>query len=242
MAATDSVPNPLNQMTLDANGDGQLTVGDLPESVGAAFFLPGDIFLWALSTYATPLARLLEISPADYGGVLSGFVSTCVWLASYVGLAVTYHFVRDVDRRLTRATTQLFVTIALRLRIARALLLQRWRALIATRTPSNGVDFAKDLDLSASQLRALRLHAELSAGYALSVGEVARALGAHSRATQDLLDGLKELGLLNRTIGGADDQSAYTLTAAGRALLLFRQITPARHHEGSARRGRAIGA
>jgi len=229
MAATDRVLNPLDRLALDANGDGQLALADLFEWLSAAFFLPGDGLLLSLATHAAPLAQLLGIGTADYGGVLSALVSICVWFVAFMSANIAYHFVLDVDRRVTRATKRLVWTATLRVRLARARLLQRWRAWRAARTPANRADAATDVDLSAQQLAALRLHAELSAGYASSVSEVAHALGARSRTTEDLLDGLHELGLLRRTLGGADGESAYTLTAAGRALLLFRQLTPKRH-------------
>jgi DNA-binding IclR family transcriptional regulator len=76
--------------------------------------------------------------------------------------------------------------------------------------------------LSATELRVLQLHAGLAAGYALSVSEVADALRARQHATRELLSGLKELGLLNRAIGGTDDETSYTLSAAGKALLAAR--------------------
>jgi DNA-binding MarR family transcriptional regulator len=192
--------------------------------VAKLFFLPGDTFIFALSTYAAPVARLLGISAADYGGVLAAFVSTCVWLAAFIALSIAYHSVLDFDRRATAGARRLAASALRHARMTRAVLRQRWRAWRAARGPANEIDFPGDIDLTATQRQALRLHAELGPGYALSVTEAARALGARRSATQDLLDGLQALGLLNRTLGGADGESAYTLSAAGKALLLFRQL------------------
>jgi DNA-binding MarR family transcriptional regulator len=224
MAATKSIPNPFDRLTLDAGGDGQFTLAELAELGAAVFFLPGDTFLWALLTYAAPLGRLLGIGATDIGGVLSAFVSICVWLTAFIGLTIAYYYVRDLDRRATRTVQRVFTTVALRARIARAVLQQRWRTWRAARVPANRVDFPGDIELSAAQLAALRLHAELASGYTLSISEAARALGARTRATEDLLDGLNELGLLTRAFGGADGESAYTLSAAGKAFLIFRQL------------------
>jgi DNA-binding IclR family transcriptional regulator len=80
----------------------------------------------------------------------------------------------------------------------------------------------REVELSATELRVLQLHAGLAPGYALSVSEVAQALRARRHDTRELLSALKELGLLNRTLGGTDDETSYTLSAAGKALLAAR--------------------
>lgn len=224
MATTDKLPIPFARLTLDPNGDGQLTPADLGELFYNAFFLPGDAFIWALSTFASPVAEQLGVSVDDYGGFLAAFISACVWLTVFVEVVVAYQYVLELDRRVTRATVRVFRTATLYARIARAVLLQRWRAWRAARVKANRVDFPSEIELSAAELKALRLHAELASGYSLSVIETARALGLRNRAAQDLLDGLKEVGLLNRTLGGADGDSAYTLSEAGKALLIFRQM------------------
>jgi len=188
----------------------------------ALFFLPGDLFLFALSTYAGALARQLGLGPADYAGVVSGVLSACAWFLAFTIASIAYQYVRDIDRRVTGATRRLFGMLGLRVRIAHALLRQRWRAWLAVRRPVNQVTEVREVELSATELRVLHLHAGLAAGYALSVSEVAHALRARSHETRELLSGLKELGLLNRAIGGTDDETSYTLTAAGKALLAAR--------------------
>jgi DNA-binding IclR family transcriptional regulator len=80
----------------------------------------------------------------------------------------------------------------------------------------------REVELSATELRVLQLLAGLAAGYALSVSEVADALRARHYTTRELLSGLKELGLLHRALGGTDDETSYTLTPAGKALLAAR--------------------
>jgi hypothetical protein len=227
MATTDSPENPLDrwpfgQVTLDANGDGHFTVTDVFERLWSLFFVPGDLFLYGLSTYVGPLARWLELGPADYGGVASAVLSVGAWFVVFVIASITYYYVRDVDRRLTSATRRLVATARLRVRISYALLRQRWRAWAAARRPAKQATEVREFALSAPELRVLQLHAALAAGYALSVSEVAHALRARIYDTRELLSGLKELGLLNRALGGTDDETSYTLSAAGRALLATR--------------------
>ena len=237
MATTDSPENPLDrwplgQLTLDANGDGQFTAADVFTNLAALFFLPGDLFLFALSTYATPVAHGLDLGPADYRGFVSGVLSACAWFMAFTIASIAYHYILDVDRRLTGTTRRLFATAGLRVRIGYALLRQRWRAWLAARRPAKQVTEVLEVELSATELRVLQLHARLAAGYALSVSEVAHALRARGHETRELLSGLKELGLLHRAIGGTDDETSYTLSAAGKALLATRAQrrapTPAR--------------
>ena len=152
---------------------------------------------------------------------------------------------RDVDRRLTNETRRLVATVRVRARIRYALLRQRWRAWFAARQPPKQVTEVREVELSAPELRVLQLHAGLAAGYTLSVSEVAHALRARVYATHELLSGLKELGLLNRAMGGTDDETSYTLSAAGKALLAARATrrrTPSRNPRLDTESGRCANA
>ncbi len=217
--------NPIERLAADADRNGHVTLADLPGWLGELFFIPGDGLLWMLVTYAPGLAQFLEISPTDYGGTLAAFLSTCAWLTTFVAGSIAYQWVLDADRRLTRAVGGLFKDSVMRARIASKLLRQRWRQWLTRSRPTDRLEFAEDVELAPLQLRALELHSELAAGYALPVRETAGALDISVRATQDMLDKLKSLGLLERTIGGADGESAYKLAAAGRALLMLRRLS-----------------
>jgi hypothetical protein len=226
MASTDNPENPLarwslTRFALDANGDGQLTAADLYAHLHALFFLPGDTLLFVLSAYAAPVARFVGLGPSDYGGVTSGVFSACVWFIVLMTCSIAYHLVLDFDRRVTAATRRFFSSVVLRLKIAKALLRQRWRILLAALRRKRRTVDVPEVDLSGAQLRVLQLHAVLPAGHALTVSEVARAIGARQTPTLDLLSGLTDLGLLNRALGGLDDETSYTLSAGGRALLTF---------------------
>jgi hypothetical protein len=224
MPSTDAIPSPIARLALEPPG----TTADLIGLLSNLFFLPGDLLLWALAAHASPLAHFLGIGPRDYGGVLSGFISSCAWIAAFISAAIAWQAVVDFDRRVTSATKRLFASATLRLRIARTLARQRIRAWLAARAPATPVEIASDIGLSTGQLQALRLHAKLPPGYALTTREVAEATGARLRMTQDLLDGLHRLGLLQPTFGGEDDERAYVLTKAGKALLVFRKLVDAR--------------
>src|SRR5690349_18377786 len=105
MATIDSPENPLERWPFvpapDAGGDP--LVGIL-ERAWALFFLPGDLCIYALLTYAAPVARWLAFDAADYGGAVSAALSAIAWFFGFVTTSITYHYVRDLDYRLSAAT------------------------------------------------------------------------------------------------------------------------------------------
>jgi hypothetical protein len=227
MASTDNPENPLarwslTRFALDANGDGQLTTADLYAHLHALFFLPGDTLLFVLSRYAAPVAQFFGLGPSDYGGVASGFLSGCAWFVVLMTCSIAYHLVLDFDRRVTTAIRQWVTHTLLRAKIANTLFRQRCRKWLAALRRERRTVVVPEVELSGAQLRVLQLHGVLAAGHALTVSEVARAIGARNAPTLDLLSGLTDLGLLNRAMGGIDDETSYMLSAAGRALLTFR--------------------
>jgi hypothetical protein len=209
----------------DAGGDALFTLSDLPAWLYAAYFLPGDWLLWTMSSQLPSVARFLEVGAGDYGGVLSGFISTCAWVLLLVSGSIAYQSVRDADRAMTRGIADLCADIGRRARIAAALLRMRMRKRKPA-TPEK-IEVAEDLEVSRDELKTLQLYGELEPGYALAVSDVAAALHARSHEVRRLLERLAHLGLLGSTVGGLEGESAYTLTRAGRALLIFRKLAPA---------------
>jgi len=232
MSATGSA-SPFTRLAVDVDGNGTVSLAEVGRWLHSIVFLPGDAMLWLLSTRAAPVASALGLGSADYGGIVSAVLSCAFWLAAFIATIIACHTVAEVDRRITSAVRHGASAGALRLRIATALIRQRWRALCAGRKRADATDYASALELSPRQMAALRLHADLKPGYALSPSEVARALGARVRATEDLLAQLRELGLLHRGFCAAENGSAYTLTAAGRGLLVFHDLsgTPQPHRK-----------
>ena len=85
------------------------------------FFLPGDWLIYLLSSRAAPIADMLGISPADYGGTFAGFIAWFSWiLLAIVAIAATSS-VRRFDRALTG-----------RIIYAGSELRRRWRMALAT--------------------------------------------------------------------------------------------------------------
>jgi DNA-binding MarR family transcriptional regulator len=223
--ATDPVPSPLARLTFETGGGDQLTIANLVTDLHRLVFLPGDQVIWALTTHAAPLARLLGVGPDGYGGVLSGFVSCCVWLVAFASIAIAIQTIVDFDRRVTSAIQRLFATVALRVRIARTLVRQRIRGWLASRkSPAEQAVLASEIEISPAQLHVLRLHAKLPPGCLLGISEAASEAGTRASTMKKLLEGLHGLGLLGRSRGVADGEDAYALTRAGMALLVSRKL------------------
>jgi hypothetical protein len=225
MPSTDPSPSPLARLAFETGGGDPLTIANLVNDLHRWVFLPGDLLIWALARYAAPFARLLGVGPNDYGGLLSGFVSTCAWVVALVAIAIAIQTIVDFDRRATAAMRRLFATVALRVRIARTLARQRLRAWLASRRPAaEQVVLANEIEISSAQLQALRLHVKLSPGCLLGVSEAASEAGTRVSVMKELLEGLHRLGLLGRSRGVADGEDAYALTRAGMALLVSRKL------------------
>ena len=219
------VPKP-SLAAVDIGSDGHFTLSDLPAWLYEAYFLPGDWLLWTIASYLPGVASFLEIGATGYGGVLSGFVSTCAWLLLLISGSIAYQSIRAADQAMTRGLVDFCADVGRRGRIAVALLRTRMRG--RQQAPPATIEVVEDLELSREELNALQLHGELQPGYALAVSDVAAALDARAHHARVLLERLQKLGLLVTTVGGSDGESAYTLTRAGRALLIFRQLAPKR--------------
>ena len=72
----------------DMNGDGAVTVSDLWLWAKWLYFYPGDLFFYGLMSGPKALASFFELSPANYGGIVSGALSLFVWLIVWAFSAV----------------------------------------------------------------------------------------------------------------------------------------------------------
>lgn len=207
----------------DSNGDGVLTIADAGAWLGDAFFVPGDWAIWAIGAYAAPLAQFLELDASAYGGVLAGFLSALAWCASFVAAGIGYRAVRDADEALTAAIIRAFQEARRLWRVAvRRMKLRHYET--APRQRVAPVEIGEETALSAEELRALRLHAALEPGYSLASSELARELAVRRDQVAELCNRLVRLKLLAPTLRASEGETAYALTAAGRALLVFRQL------------------
>ncbi len=64
----------------DMNYSGSVTISDIWLWFKWIYFYPGDGVIYFLVNKASSIGNFLEISYADYGGVLSGIISFIVWI------------------------------------------------------------------------------------------------------------------------------------------------------------------
>jgi hypothetical protein len=223
MPSSADVLSPPAALAFDANGDGRLTLGDVPSWLAHFFFLPGDWTLWALAKYAPPLASLLTDGAPAYGQLVSGFIAAVFW--SIVLVAGTgYSYVVEMDRRATNAFGRLFAHVRRVVRVAARLLRTSLRR--DPRDASSALDFTTQVELTALEVRVLRQLAELAPGYTAPPHEVAQALRLRVDEVRAPLDALVRQRLAIRTLGGAEGESGYALSSPGRAALLLKQLAP----------------
>lgn len=206
----------------DVNGDGRLTIGDAQTWLVQLFFLPGDWLLWCLATYTPGIAGFLEIGADDYGGVLAAFLSALLWLAALLGVSLAYRAVRHVDEVLTATVVRLWAEAARRYRVAARIIAFKLKP--RAQPAGQAMEVSDDIELSPGELRILRLHAAIPPGYALTTSELAAQLKIRRGQVPKLLRRLERERLIAKALGGDDGETSYALTAAGRAVLAFRQL------------------
>jgi hypothetical protein len=225
----NSIPKPPALFGTAFERAGEITVNGIVAWLERLFFLPGDWLLWALATHAPRVAAFLDVSAADYGGLFAGIVSGTAWLAAFVIAGTVYTAVRDFDRALTQRLVALCRDLRVRLRVAARLAAYRLgrigRPAAQRRRQEPVLELSEQIEVSVEQLKALHAHLRLKPGFALPVSEVAAAFGGRKADAARVLAGLERLHLLSRAMGGPDGESAYALTPAGRAFLVFRQMS-----------------
>jgi len=213
METLTTPPNPF------VAADGTLTIPSFEEW----FFLPGDWLIYLLTSRLPGVADLLGIGPDDYGGTMAGFIAwTCWVLLALASIALT-----AAVRRFDRVVTDGFLhgMAELKRHVRMAIVFARYRQRQRAQRTEPTVD-VEDAALSRNEARALALHAKLAPGFALAVSDIVEELDVRAHEIRTVLERLQELKLLQSTIGGLDGETAYTLTAAGRAFLRMHHARP----------------
>jgi hypothetical protein len=206
-------PNPF------ITADGQLAIPSFEE----VFFLPGDWLIYLLTSRLPAVADILGLSPADYGGTPAGFISWTSWVLFAIGAIALTAAVRRFDRALTAGLIDAVAELKRRVRMSIAFVRYRRRPRAERHEPT--LD-AVEATLSRNEVRALALHAKLAPGFALAISDVVEELDVRAHEIRAVLERLQQLKLLQSTIGGLDGDTAYTLTAAGRAFLRMHHARP----------------
>jgi hypothetical protein len=187
------------------------------------FYLPGDWLIYWLSSRVPPLAELLGVGPADYGGAFAGLLSWLLWIAFAIALIAAAATVRRFDRAVTSGLVDGVAELKRRIRMAVAFARYRRQRKVVRKEPTFD---GEEPSLSRDEERALELHARLAPGFALAVNVVAEELDVRDYEVRSVVERLQRLTLLQSTVGGLDGETAYTLTSAGRALLRLRHARP----------------
>ena len=215
----------------DMNADGSFTFTDVRLWIVQAFFIPGDVAIWVMLTYAPWLGRFLELGSSSYGGLFSAIVSVASWLFGFVMIGALSSLIADLDRKLTGRVLRYGREWLRRIRVARIWLFCQGRRIRHAlspnpREPDPAIDLdALDLDaldLDELEIEALRAHAFLAPGYVLSVSDLATSLEVRRGQAQQLLEKLEKLGLLQRGFGSSDGETGYRLSPPGEFVLMAR--------------------
>jgi len=210
----------------DMHLDAQFTLADLWARLVQCFFVPGNFVLWCLVTYAPPLARLVELSPADYHGVFTGIISAMFWLAAIVLCGAAYNFIRRIDRVVTGGFVKFYREWLRRKRVGRIWVYCQLRAikprlLTGKKSTEPAIDF-DEFELGELELEALRSHAFLAPGYVLGASDIASALEIRTAQARQVLERLEKLGLIETTIGTSDGESGSRISRTGQFVLMAR--------------------
>ena len=213
----EPIPTPPNPFIADA---GSLVLPSFAEW----FFLPGDWLIYFLASRAPAFAAALGVGPDDYGGTLAGFLAWMFWVGAPIASIAAASAVRRFDERVTRGIAG--VAAELRRRVRMAIAIARYRRQRSASRQEPSFDVEELPSLRRDELHVLGLHAKLAPGFALTADDVAEELDRRGHEIRALLERLQKLKLLQATVGGLEGETAYTLTAAGRAALRLHHASP----------------
>jgi DNA-binding MarR family transcriptional regulator len=183
-----------------------------------------DIALWLYRGFFLPGEQLLSQFPglyfASHGRIVSGLVSTAIWLAAIVLIVLMCRFIREVDRTLTAYIVRLYEEMqrAVRVVARRASIALRSYAL-ERQARLTRTEVSELPALSGVQLEILQSHASLPPGHLSTPNDIANSLAMRVTDVERALGALRKLSLVERTFGAGDGEDGYRLTKAGAVFL-----------------------
>jgi DNA-binding MarR family transcriptional regulator len=176
-----------------------------------------EFALWLYRGFFLPGDRLSSASP---GSLLSGVVSTAIWLSAIVAIIVVCRAIRDLDQALTAFIVRMYEEVRRALRVVARRLGIAIRSYAHQRQARLTRTEVSELPaLTPLQIEVLRTHAGLPAGHLLTPSDVASALDMRLADVERTLGGLKKLSLVERSFGAGDGEDGYRLTRPGEVLL-----------------------
>lgn len=175
-----------------------------------AFFLPGERFL----------AKFPELDVAGHGRVVSGVLSTAVWIGAIVLIVTLYRLIRDLDRALTAFVLRLREELQRAWRVAGRRLSIAFRSYALERQARLTRTEVSELPaLTGLQLHVLKSLDGLPPAHLLTPRDVGRCLEMRAGDVEKVLGTLRKLSLVDRTLGADDGEDGYRLTRAGEVFL-----------------------
>lgn len=175
-----------------------------------AFFLPGERFL----------AKFPELDVAAHGRVVSGVLSTAVWIGAIVLIVTLYRLIRDLDRALTAFVLRLREELQRAWRVAGRRLSIAFRSYALERQSRLTRTEVSELPaLTGLQLHVLKSLDGLPPAHLLTPRDVGRCLEMRAGDVEKVLGTLRKLSLVDRTLGADDGEDGYRLTRAGEVFL-----------------------
>jgi DNA-binding MarR family transcriptional regulator len=190
--------------------DIQSTLVDVALWLYQVFFAPGDHFL----------SKFPELDVAGHVRVVSGLLSTVIWLGAVSLIVACYRFIRYLDRTLTALVVRLYEELQRAWRVVARRLAIAFRTFALERQARSArTEVFEQPALSALQLRILQAHANLPPAHLLTPSDTARALDMRSADVGVVLGTLRKLSLVDRTLGADEGEDGYRLTKAGEVFL-----------------------
>lgn len=86
----------------DINGDGKVTISDVPGWVKWIFYYPGDWLIYVMleEKGKGTMAEFLELTPASYGRMLSFLISIAAWTTCLIGFVLLDGITTDLEWKL----------------------------------------------------------------------------------------------------------------------------------------------
>jgi DNA-binding MarR family transcriptional regulator len=191
-----------------------------------AFFAPGDQFL----------AKFPELDVAGHGRVVSGLLSTVIWLGAIILIVGVCRFIRNLDRTLTALVVRLYEELQRTGRVAARRLAIAFKSFALERQARAArTEVFEQPALSALQIRILQSQANLPPAHLLTPSDIARTLGMRAADVAVVLGTLRKLSLVDRTLGADEGEDGFRLTKAGEVFLAAcsraqpAKVTPAPH-------------
>lgn len=205
-------------MNGDTNGDGSITISDIPALLLQVLLLPGDAVIRGLLTWLPGVARFLELSENSYGGPVAIGLSIALWLLALVAAGVALNAIRNLDSKLTALVAAGFIESRRQVRVLR----RRLAVGISQRFRDRDDDSVQieQLKLEPLEQALLRCLTNIDDGAVLSIEEIAAQLNGSLPQVRAADLRLRELKLIETGTDTYAKREGLRITTAGQMALI----------------------